>query len=128
MARRVLLVMQKRLLSDALVAHTSNDTRFAFTTEPRYATAALTAEACSPEVAVVEIPESGSWKSAEKCLAICDMIHRQLPDCKLMILCSEADKESYQAAIQAKQEHRIDDFLFYDNSTHYLFSKLEALV
>ena len=127
MARRVLLVMQKRMLSDALIAHPSNDTRFTFTTEPRYASAALTAEAYSPEIAVVEIPESGSWKPAEKCLAVCDMIRRQLPDCKLVILCSEDDKDSYQAAIQAKQESRIDDFLFYDNSAHYLLSKLEAL-
>ena len=128
MARRVLLVMQKRMLSDALIAQTSNDTRFTFTTEPRYASAVLTAEACSPEIAVVEIPESGSWKPAEKCFAICDMIRRQLPDCKLVILCSEDDKDSYQAAIQAKQGCRIDDFLFYDNSVHYLLSKLEALV
>ena len=128
MARRVLLVMKKRMLSDALIAQTSNDTRFTFTTEPRYASAALTAEACSPEIAVVEIPESGSWKSAEKCFAVCDMIRRQLPDCKLVIICSEDDNNSCQAAIQAKQEHRIDDFLFYDNSAHYLLSKLEALV
>jgi len=128
MARRVLLVMQKRMLSDALIAHSNDDTRFIFTKEPRYASAALTAEACSPEITVVEIPESGSWKSAEKCLAVCDMIHSQLPDCKLVILCSEDDKDSYQAAIHAKQERRIDDFLFYDNSAHYLLSKLEALV
>ena len=128
MPRRVLLVMKKRILSDALMAKASNDTRFTFTTEPGYASAALTAEACSAEIAVVEIPESGPWKPAERCLAICDMIRRQLPNCKLMILCSEDDRDSYQAAIQAKKECRIDDFLFYDNSAHYLLSKLEALV
>jgi len=120
--------MQKRMLSDALIAQTGNDTRFIFTTEPRYASAALTAEACSPDIAVIEIPESGAWKPAEKCFAVCDMIRRQLPDCKLVILCSEDDKDSYQAAIHAKQDNRIDDFLFYDNSVHYLLSKLEALV
>ena len=120
--------MQKRLLSDALIAQTSNDTRFTFTTEPRYASAALTAEACSPDITVVEIPESGLWSSAEKCFVVCDMIRRQLPDNKIVILCSENDNDSCQAAIQAKQESRIDDFLFYDNSAHYLLSKLEALV
>ena len=128
MARRVLLVTQKRVLSDALTAQTGADTRFEFETEPKYALAALTAEACSPEIVLIEIPESGPWKPAEKCFAVCDMIHRQLPDCKLVILCSEDDKDSYQATIQAKQEGRIDDFLFYDNSAHYLLSKLEALV
>ena len=35
---------------------------------------------------------------------------------------------SCQAAIQAKQKYRIDDFLFYTNSTRYLFSKLESLI
>jgi len=128
MARRVLLVMQKRVLSDALIAQTSTDTRFNFETEPKYAFAALTAEACSPEIVLVEIPESGPWKPAEKCFAVCDVIRRQLPDCKVVILCSADDKGAYQAAIKAKQESRIDDFLFYDNSSHYLLSKLEALV
>ena len=120
--------MQRKLLSDALIAHKDNDARFAFTTESRYASAALTAEACSPEITVVEIPESGPWKSAEKCLTVCDMIRKQFPECKLVILCSEDDKESDLAVIQAKQERRIDDFLFYDSSAHYLLSKLEALV
>ena len=128
MARKVLLVMQKRVLSDALTAQNDEDTRFTFTAEPRYASAALTAEAYAPEIVLIEIPELGPWKSAEKCLAVCDVIRRQLPGCKLVILCSEDDKYSYQATIQAKQECRIDDFLFYDNSAHYLLSKLEALV
>jgi len=127
MARRVLLVMSRKILSDALIAQTSYDTRFNFLAEQNYASAALTAEACSPEITVVEIPESGPWKSADKCLAICSVIRKQLPDCKQVILCSENDKESYHAAINAKQENKIDDFLFYDNSIHYLFSKLEAL-
>ena len=127
MTRRVLLVMQRKMLSDMLIAQTGNDTRFEFTAEPRYASAALTAEACLPEIAVVEIPESGPWKSAGKCIAICDVIRKQLPDCKQVILCCENDKEAYQMAIQAKQEQRIDDFLFYDSSAHYFLSKLEAL-
>ena len=128
MTTRVLLVMQKKMLSDMLIAQSVNDTRFEFSAEPRYASAALTAEACLPEIAVVEIPESGPWKSAEKCLAICDVICKQLPGCKQVILCSENDEDSYHAAIQAKKTHRIDDFLFYENSAHYLLSKLEALL
>ena len=80
-----------------------------------------------PDVALVEIPESGTWKSAEKCLAICDAIRKQLPNCKQVILCNENDTDSYNAVIQAIQENRLDDFLFYDSSIHYLFSKLEAL-
>ena len=128
MAMNVLLVMHRRMLSDALIAQTGSDSRFTLTAERNYANAPLTAEACSPEIALVEIPESGLWKPAEKCLAICDAIRKQIPDCKQVILCSENDKESCHAAIQAKQKRRIDDFLFYENSANYLFCKLEALV
>jgi DNA-binding NarL/FixJ family response regulator len=128
MRKKVLLIMQRKILSDALIVQTANDTRFELSAEKNYATAALTAEACSPDIAVVEIPESGPWKLAEKCLAICDVIRKQLPHCKQVILCSENDKDSCRTAIQAKQERRIDDFLFYDNSVNYLLSKLEALV
>ena len=82
LTKSILLVMQRKILSDALIAQTSNDTRFELTAEGNYATAALTAEACSPEVAMVEIPESGPWKPAEKCLAICDAIRKRFPSCE----------------------------------------------
>ena len=128
MAKRVLLVMKRKMLSDALTEQAAGDSRFELVAARNYSTATLTAESCLPEISVVEIPESGSWKSAEKCLTICDAIRKQLPNCKQVILCNEDDTDSYNAAIQAKQQNRIDDFLFYDSSVRYLFSKLEALV
>ena len=127
MKKKILLVMHRKILSDALIAQTANNAYFELTAEKNYATAALTAEALLPGVAVVEIPESGSWKSSEKCLAICDAIRRQTPSCKQVILCSENDADSLRAVVQAKREQRIDDFLFYDSSINYLMSKLEAL-
>ena len=120
--------MKRKLLADALIDQTANDSRFKMLAARNYSVALLTAESCSPEITVVEIPESGPWKSAEKCLAICYTIREQCPHCKLVLLCNEDDRDSYQAAIQAKQENKIDDFLFYDSSVHYLFSKLEALI
>ena len=119
--------MKRKMLSDSLITQMVSDSRFELMAVNNYAVASLTAEACSPDIAMIEIPESGSWKSAEKCLEICDEIRKYLPGCKQAILCSENDMASCKAAIQAKQEHRIDDFLFYDNSIHYLFAKLEAL-
>ena len=127
MAKRVLLVMNRKILSDSLITQTVSDNRFELTSVHNYAIASLTAEANASDIAVIEIPESGSWKSAEKCLAICDEIRERLPSCKQVILCNEDDTDSCYAAIQAKQASRIDDFLFYDNSIHYLFAKLEAL-
>ncbi|MCL2672579.1 MAG: hypothetical protein FWF10_11190 [Clostridiales bacterium] len=128
MANKVLLVMQRKLLSDALIARAASDLRFSLIAEGNYASAALTAEATSPAIILVEIPESGPWKAAEKCLALCDVMRARQVDCKPVILCSENDETACRAAIQAKQARRIDDFVFYDNSVHYLFSKLEALL
>ena len=127
MAIKVLLAMKRKMLSDALVEHAAGDTRFEMTAAQNYSAAVLTAERCMPDIVILEIPESGLWKQADKCLAVCDEIRRQLPDCSQVILCSENDTQACSAAIRAKQENRIDDFLFYDSSVQYLFSKLEAL-
>ena len=128
MAGNVLMVMHRKMLSDALIAQTATDAPFKIVAEQNYATAALTAETCIPDIVVMEIPESGPWRSAEKCLAVCDMIRGQMPGCKQVLLCNEYDAVSCHAAIRAKQARRIDDFLFYDNSVNYLLSKLEALI
>ena len=128
MTTKVLLVMKRKMLSDALVKQTIGSSLFELTATQDYSTAALTAELCTPDISVVEIPESGPWRPAEKCLALCDAIGREVPPCKRVILFNEDDTDSYQAVIQAKRENRIDDFLFYDSSVNYLFSKLEALI
>ena len=125
---KVLLVMRRRILSDALIVKVSNDPEFTIIAEQNYAIAMLTAEVHSPDISLIEIPESGPWKSAVKCLAVCDAIRKQIPACKQVILCNENDVDSCRAVIRAKQEHRIDDFLFYDNSMNYLLSKIVALV
>jgi len=120
--------MQRKMLSDSLIAQARTTTNFNMIAEETYPMAVIAASENAPEIAMVEIPESGEWHSAEKCLEICDMIHLNLPRCKQIILCDEKDTISCQAAIQAKQKHRIDDFLFYTNSIKYLFSKLESLI
>lgn len=126
--KNILLVMHRKILSDALIEGLKDGERFEFQAVQNYASALLTAEACMPGIVIMEIPESGNWKSADKCLAICDMIRKQIPGCKQVLLCSESDAEACRAAIRAKQENRIDDFLYYDTSVKYLFSKLESLI
>ena len=128
MAKKILLVMKRKMLSDALISQATQDPRFDMMAARDYSVAALTAESSPPDITVVEIPESGPWNSAEKCLSICDTIRQQFPMSKQMILCNESDIASCNAVILAKQENRIDDFVFYDSSVHYLFSKLEALI
>ena len=125
---KILLIMSRKMLADALIAQAKTDRCFELWADQNYALAVVTAMSCRPAVVVVEIPESGSWHSAEKCLSICDAIRKELPGCKQVLLSSESDASSCRAAIQAKREKRIDDFLYYDTSVNYLFSKLESLL
>ena len=97
MTKRVLLVMKRKMLSDALIDRAASSARFNLIAARNYSTAALIVELCTPEIVVIEIPESGSWKSAEKCLGICDMIREQRPNCKLVVLCNENDSDSFNA-------------------------------
>lgn len=120
--------MRRKILSDALAKQAEGHARFELRTEQNYPMALLAAEAYVPDVAVVEVPESGAWKDAEKCLAVCDAIRKQVPGCKQVLLCSENDEATCGAAVQAKREARIDDFLYYETSVNYLFSKLESLI
>lgn len=120
--------MSRKILSDALIAQTKNDRDFELWADENYALAVETAVSYAPQIVVVEIPESGGWRSAEKCLSICDAIRDELPGCKQVLLSSESDADSCRAAIEAKRENRIDDFLYYDTSVNYLFSKLESLL
>ena len=125
--KTVLLVMYRKILSDYLVTLTDYNANCNVVVEQNYALAVLAAETCTPDLVLVEIPEFGQWCFAERCLTVCDVIRSQLPGCKQVILCDERDTAACQATIQARQEQRIDDFLFYTNSTKYMFSKLEAL-
>lgn len=125
--KKVLLIMHRKMLSDVLIEQAKNDLCFELRADQNYALAVSTAISYTPGIVVVEIPESGSFRSAEKCLSICDAIRKQVPGCKRVLLCSESDADSCRAAIQAKKENRIDDFLYYDTSVNYLFSKLESL-
>ncbi|MGI6168725.1 MAG: hypothetical protein ACOYI4_03275 [Christensenellales bacterium] len=126
--KMILLIMSRKILSDALIAQTQDDMRFELCADQNYDAAVGTAISYKPEVVVVEVPESGNWRSAERCLGICDAIRKQVAGCKQVLLCCESDVDSCRAAIQAKQENRIDDFLFYDTSVNYLLCKLESLL
>jgi hypothetical protein len=124
--KRILLVMYRRILADALSRQGKTDPFFDFKAEQNYSAAPLTAELYQPDIAVLEIPESGEW-NAETCFSMGNEIQKAVPSCKLMILCPEKNQAVCKATIQAKRENRIDDFLYYDTTINYLFSKLEAL-
>lgn len=124
--KKVLLVMCRKVLSDALTRSARDDGRFDFHSENNYSSALLTAELLAPDITVLEIPESGEW-TPERCLAICRTIGKSLPGCAVMLLCPEGNPAAVEATIAARREGIIDDFIYYDSSVKYLMSKLETL-
>jgi len=126
--KKVLLIMSREIVSDSIIAQSKANDRFDFLAESDYTSAVDSAIKYRPRIVILEVPESGSYKSAEKCLLISDEIRMNLPQIRQLLLCSETDVASRRSAIQAKQSKRIDDFLFYDTSVKYLFSKLESLI
>ena len=125
---KILLIMSREIISDSIIAQSKAGGRFDFHAESDYMSAIESAIKYKPRIVLLEVPESGSYKSADKCLLISDEIRKNLPPTRQLLLCSETDAASRLAAIKAKQNKRIDDFLFYDTSVNYLFSKLESLI
>ncbi len=125
---KVLLIMSREIVADSIIAQAKANASFEFLAEHDYSAAVRKAIEYRPKIVIVEVPESGSYRNAENCLRISDRIRKNLPHAKQLLLCSETDTASGRVAIQAKLENRIDDFLFYDTSVNYLFSKLESLI
>jgi len=118
--------MYRKVLAEALMQNPAASARFSFSKEYNYRRALMTAEILQPDAAVLEIPESGEW-DAEHCIRLCGTLTRHLPDMKLMILCPEDNPEACRRTEQALKDGLIRDYVFYDTSTQYLISKLEAL-
>jgi len=94
--------------------------------EPSHRRALARVRAGGADVALVEIAESGGHGAAE-CLALCARLREEAPQCKLLLMCPERDRDSVARAIEAKSQGRIDDFVFYDVTTDYLVSKLLSM-
>ena len=72
--------------------------------------------------ALLEVSENGVY-DIEFCLMLCVFT----PNCRLMLMCPEAQTEVVYRAIEAKRKGEIDDFVFYDASLDYLISCLQSL-
>lgn len=124
--KHVLLFMRRKVLSGALSRLAREETQLRFFTETNPDNLLIAARSHGAEIAVVEVAESGAHPARDS-LRLCDELRRGLPGCKLLLLCSESSEESRRLAVSAKQEGRIDDFVFYDTSVDYLMSKLQAM-
>jgi hypothetical protein len=79
-----------------------------------------------PDTALIEVKEHGS-NDVVYCLSLCAQMRKELPSCRLILLCPEQDITCVATAMKAKRDGHIDDFLFYNATTDYMISKLLAM-
>ena len=121
-----MLVVGRKVIADLLVKSIGSQSNMEAFGVYDYKSAGTAALSRRPELALVEIPEKQGFPALDT-LNICGEIKKINPECKIVLLCPEHDKESVDVCIDAKQRSEIEDFLFYDSSVDYLASKLKAL-
>jgi len=123
---KVLLLMYRKLMSDAMASALSENSEFELFLKQNYANAVSAAVRYTPGIALVEIPESDGARAHEY-LQICAAIRRAVPTCKLMLMCPERSNVNKLAVVKAMSAGEIDNFVYYNVSMDYLLSMLAVL-
>jgi len=89
--------------------------------------ASLDAEVLKIDVAVVDI-NAGAPDKCSALWSLCEALRQTLPDCQILLFVPQDDKEGLDTAMKAIMMKAADDFVFYDSSLDYLFTKLVALL
>lgn len=121
----IVLVMGRKPIAQCLMKRLGPDIQCAFESEYDKASAAIHSRHAG--VALIEVGETGDYDTA-RCLMLCREIRKDAPGCKLVLMCPEQNRASVAAAVRAKKDRRIDDFVFYDASLDYLISKLLSML
>jgi len=95
--------------------------------EPDYSQADICVKQNNAKVALIEAAETGIHDVAQ-CLKICATLRKETENCKLILMCPDQDEEAVAQTVSAKQEGRIDDFVFYEASFEYLTSKIMTML
>ena len=124
--KTVLLVLCRRVIADLLIESIEKRPPMKAFAIYDFNEASAAAKTYKPQIALVEIPETPG-DPALKAFDVCKVIKQACPECKIVMLCPEADKKSVNICVQAKKTGEINAFLFYETSVDYLVSQLEAL-
>jgi len=122
--RTIVLIMRRKSIAQGLAQALGSALHVVF--EPSHMRAQAMARSQGAGVALVEAAESGDHGVAE-CLALCARLREEAPQCKLLLMCPERDRDGVARAVKAKRRGRIDDFVFCDATIAYLVSKLLSM-
>ena len=124
--KNVLLIMTRASLAQGLLRKGAEVSDMELFYERNYEKSIDSVKARSAETVLLEISESGAQDTAY-CLSLCESMKREVPFCRILLMCPESDPDSVRKTIGAKRSGRIDDFVFYDASMDYLITVLRAL-
>ena len=76
--------------------------------------------------ALIEVAEYGMF-NLSYCLKLCAVLRETTSRCRILLLCPEEEEDIVAAALKAKQDQLIDDYIFYDATLDYMASKILTL-
>jgi len=122
----VVLIMRRKSMAQGLMRMLGERPELQMHYEPDYANAAVAIKSRSARAALIEVVQDGEY-DAERCLELCGLLREETPGCKLILMCSEQDRDCISRVVAAKRERRIDEFVFYDTSMEYLATKFLSM-
>ena len=85
-------------------------------------------QAAEPEIILMDVTPASPDMSLEGRLSLIRELHRELPECKIALLCDEiAYPELARDVMRAKQTGQIDAFYYASVTAQYLPAALDAL-
>ena len=123
----VVLIMWRRAIAESLLTKLSPVPVLRLCYEPDYSKADICVKKNNAKVALIEAAETGEH-DVSQCLAICAKLRKEAEKCKFILMCPDQDEEAVAQTVSAKQEGKIDDFVFYEASFDYLSSKLLTML
>lgn len=126
MMSAIILIMHRKAITKSLMNRLQSNSKLQQIYEYDYGEVNKITKSYDANVALIEVAESGDYDIAY-CLSLCKLLRKYVPECKLLLMCSEVDEQTIKLVINAKLWEKIDDFVFYDVTIDYLVSKLMSI-
>lgn len=121
--RNIVLLMHRESIAQGLMSSLQDSEELTLIYEPNYNNSNSAITGHNAKVALIEATESGPY-DIRYCLELCKKLRIKAPSCKIILMCSEQEKENIDLVVDAKGKKEIDDFVFFDVTMDYLVSKL----
>ena len=122
----VILIMKRKPIAQSFMNSLEDSPDIRLIYQPYYHRSSLTIQRYKAKAALIEVAETGPYDIGY-CMALCKELRESVPECKLILMCSDQDEKTIKEVIDAKGKNYIDDFVFFDVTTDYLASKLISI-